>query len=772
MTRRPPGAIRGRFPIMARRPPHPHPPSGSARGVVSVVLLSLGMLAAITRSGHAQPQSLAGQVLDANTRRGIPGASIAVPDRETGAVSDAAGRFELRLDDARDTLAVLVTHLAYDSLRTTWGELQNRPRIPLQERVIPVAAVDIAGDGPAPLVRRELPMAAATIEGRDFEPAGYVDAADLLRATPAVQVEESLSGRKEVALRGGAPDEVAVLYNGVRLNSSLDNRFDLSLIDLDEVARLEIVRGSASALYGGGAFSGVINVVPRWEQDYSVRFRQRVGSYDSGDWGLHAFHRFGPAAVGYRVKRGGARRELSGDRGALDNAVTHHSATVATAIPGGPRLFMLGLFSDNRYDNRYDQESIDTRNQLLSVNLEGEDGWSAGWRAALALRRLEESRFLTARDSQALVFTDQQVDNDALSGRLARELRWRDLALTLAWQGETARLDYRDVQAGSDVARLGVEAADLERRRQAVVGVAHWLAPTGEGAVDRLELGGSIRHDRVTDIREPRVRRDGALPGPSEQTRRSETTVRGSTLLGGAGKGLAFSGYLTLGGNVRFPTLQQQLATVPSDSLFEGSAPLAAERNAGLEIGVEILRETRDAGGLYGWRLAFNYFRNSYENKLRTYYALGVPVAFYDAVKVASSSGVELQPELYLWRKKIALGGGLSRYFFSDRLTFPFRYDTKSTLSLGVDHAGVALRVHAFHEGEQVALFREQDGGFARELLPAYGNVDVHLSGSVSVWGGELTLTASLRNLLDDDLRLEGLALRDRRYYIAVAIQY
>jgi len=36
----------------------------------------------------------------------------------------------------------------------------------------------------------------------------------------------------------------------------------------------------------------------------------------------------------------------------------------------------------------------------------------------------------------------------------------------------------------------------------------------------------------------------------------------------------------------------------------------------------------------------------------------------------------------------------------------------------------------------------------------------------------KLILNISLRNLLDDDFKLEGLTLRDRRYYLTLGVQY
>ena len=69
-------------------------------------------------------------------------------------------------------------------------------------------------------------------------------------------MEESLSGRKTISIRAGNADDVLILYNGIRLNRAFDNVFDLSLIDMQNIEQIEIVKGGHSVLYGPDAFSG------------------------------------------------------------------------------------------------------------------------------------------------------------------------------------------------------------------------------------------------------------------------------------------------------------------------------------------------------------------------------------------------------------------------------------------------------------------------------------------------------------------------------------
>ena len=65
-----------------------------------------------------------------------------------------------------------------------------------------------------------------------------------------------------VFTRGGESDFTLVLVDGVRANS-FGGGIDLSQVPLENVERVEVVRGPQSALYGSDAIGGVIQVITR-----------------------------------------------------------------------------------------------------------------------------------------------------------------------------------------------------------------------------------------------------------------------------------------------------------------------------------------------------------------------------------------------------------------------------------------------------------------------------------------------------------------------------
>jgi outer membrane receptor protein involved in Fe transport len=87
-----------------------------------------------------------------------------------------------------------------------------------------------------------------------------------LRTLPGVQVYESSPGHYTVSLRGTGGvvgNNTIVLVDGIPVNSPLDGAvaWELMPVHVEDVERVEIVRGPVSTIYGANAYTGVISIV-------------------------------------------------------------------------------------------------------------------------------------------------------------------------------------------------------------------------------------------------------------------------------------------------------------------------------------------------------------------------------------------------------------------------------------------------------------------------------------------------------------------------------
>ena len=90
---------------------------------------------------------------------------------------------------------------------------------------------------------------------------------DALRELPGVNVVQTggYGGTTSVFFRGAASEQTKVLLDGIWMNdpSSPGRGFDFSQMSIDNIDRIEVIRGPQSSLYGSDAIGGVINIITK-----------------------------------------------------------------------------------------------------------------------------------------------------------------------------------------------------------------------------------------------------------------------------------------------------------------------------------------------------------------------------------------------------------------------------------------------------------------------------------------------------------------------------
>ncbi len=89
---------------------------------------------------------------------------------------------------------------------------------------------------------------------------------ELLRYIPGVEVQSrgTMGSQSDFTIRGGTFQQVLVIVDGLRLNDPNTGHFSSYIpVTLDEIEKIEILKGPASALYGSDAVGGVINIITK-----------------------------------------------------------------------------------------------------------------------------------------------------------------------------------------------------------------------------------------------------------------------------------------------------------------------------------------------------------------------------------------------------------------------------------------------------------------------------------------------------------------------------
>jgi iron complex outermembrane receptor protein len=106
--------------------------------------------------------------------------------------------------------------------------------------------------------------------------------ADLLRLDPSLDLQSRAPNgiQADLSIRGASFGQTLVLLNGQRLNDVQSGHHNLDIpVPLDSIARVEILRGSGSTLYGSDASGGVINIITEPPETWELRLRTAVGNF-------------------------------------------------------------------------------------------------------------------------------------------------------------------------------------------------------------------------------------------------------------------------------------------------------------------------------------------------------------------------------------------------------------------------------------------------------------------------------------------------------------
>ncbi len=128
----------------------------------------------------------------------------------------------------------------------------------------------------------ETPVRVEVISSQFIEENHANNLADALQYSPGIQLKP-LTGKSGLGvwLQGYDSDRVAILIDGNPVAAGTGSSVDVSQIALGDVERIEISKGSMSAIYGSSAMGGVINVITKAPQQGG----KASFSYSGGSWG-------------------------------------------------------------------------------------------------------------------------------------------------------------------------------------------------------------------------------------------------------------------------------------------------------------------------------------------------------------------------------------------------------------------------------------------------------------------------------------------------------
>jgi hemoglobin/transferrin/lactoferrin receptor protein len=115
---------------------------------------------------------------------------------------------------------------------------------------------------------RNSPFAESLVGREEIQIRPSFSLPDILQNEPGVSLLRDGIWGTEVSIRGLNRENVITLIDGSRIATSTDVAARLSLMNMNDVERVEVIKGASSSIYGSGATGGIVNIITKSPQLY------------------------------------------------------------------------------------------------------------------------------------------------------------------------------------------------------------------------------------------------------------------------------------------------------------------------------------------------------------------------------------------------------------------------------------------------------------------------------------------------------------------------
>lgn len=264
-----------------------------------LVLLLTVALVTVNANVPATPPNyiIKGVVMTANGEP-LAGASIVVEGTNINCGSNSKGEFSLNVQKDK-VYKLRVSYLGYTPRLITVPASGHPPlKIKLQPSETALNELVVTGSRYERQLK-DVPVITRVISREEIETVNPVDFTTLLEYTlPGIQFYyNTMSQVPEITYQGMDAKAVLFLLDGERISGeSGDSNIDYSRFNINDIERIEVVRGAASTLYDSRAIGGVINIITKksvrpFTASMHTRYAGKKGQSYSASAGVN-LHRF------------------------------------------------------------------------------------------------------------------------------------------------------------------------------------------------------------------------------------------------------------------------------------------------------------------------------------------------------------------------------------------------------------------------------------------------------------------------------------------------
>lgn len=293
--------------------------------------LGMFLLFAFAIPSLAQQTVFTGQVTDVETGKGLAYVHVMVHGQGTkvteviNALTDTDGSYRFtRLTPGNYVLSVSLLGYYPQEKAVNLGEASGKSlNFEMKPALIPLGEVQVSS---LRYNKQEKNVALPiTVVPREYFPRqSAMTISDVLSREPGIALFRDGGWGTSINIRGLGENRLVSLVDGNRIETANDLAAGLAMFDVNEIDRIEVIKGAASSIYGTGAMGGVVNILTQKGQffDKNTIHGSATGIFEGVNklFGTHVAVESGAKVWKFRVS-GGYR--TAGDYKTPDGVMTN-----------------------------------------------------------------------------------------------------------------------------------------------------------------------------------------------------------------------------------------------------------------------------------------------------------------------------------------------------------------------------------------------------------------------------------------------------------------
>jgi len=207
---------------------------------------------------YAQKITIHGRISDQNNLTNV---KVELVDSEIYTYSNNEGLYKINNLNVGN-YRIRFSHLGYKSIIKDVVITEDKNielNVRMIKKIIRLSEAKVISTRTENLIR-EVPLPIEFIDGNKINNTNKTSLSDLVSTSSGITLIKDSPWATAINIRGLSKQNIVYLIDGNRIETSTNLAAGLSLVDLNDIQSIEVVKGGLSSLYGTGATGGVINI--------------------------------------------------------------------------------------------------------------------------------------------------------------------------------------------------------------------------------------------------------------------------------------------------------------------------------------------------------------------------------------------------------------------------------------------------------------------------------------------------------------------------------